>query len=153
MNSKLIILSFALCFSHFASAKQITASDLSHCQSIKSDSKRLTCYDNLATRLNAAKNIISTPKEVKPIVTEQFGLKEKRINEPEQITATITKIKKSQFGLLTVYLDNEQIWKQSDSARFFIKVNDKIEVKKAAFGSFMMKKVGSNKTIRVKRLQ
>ena len=70
-----------------------------------------------------------------------------------QIQATINKIEKTPYGKLVITLDNEQVWRQTDSTRLNLRKNNVIIIERAAFGSFFISKENANKRIRAKRMR
>ena len=55
------------------------------------------------------------------------------------------------FNLGLVY-ENGQHWQQVERERFQVRVGQAVEVRRASLGSFFMKKVGTNRSTRVKRV-
>lgn len=86
-----------------------------------------------------------------------FGLSAKvlleKSTQTQSISAQVNAIKESVNGYNTFTLSNEQRWKQSESRSYRIKVGDTVIISRGAMGSFLMKKQGANRTIRVKRLE
>ncbi|NVK24115.1 MAG: hypothetical protein HWE10_04240 [Gammaproteobacteria bacterium] len=129
---------------------------LTQCRNIQNDNDRLACYDKipLTTVATNLPEKSADKKTNQPIsASDKFGLKQPVEEQLESIFAKVTKLKKVGYGSFIIHMDNEQIWRQIDSARFRLKVGDEVEIKSASLGSFLLKKAGSNKTIRVKRLQ
>ncbi|QUN05618.1 hypothetical protein KDN34_15740 [Shewanella yunxiaonensis] len=95
----------------------------------------------------------ATPKNNEKAVA-QFGAPVERADAAlEQIQDVVTKAQKGLRGTFTITLSNGQVWQQIDSESFRIKNGQKVVIEKAALGSFLLKVEGSNRTIRVKRLQ
>ena len=151
MNIKQVFVSLVL-FANFA--VQANIDDIKECRSVESDKKRLVCYDDfVASITNTQDKVTDNSKPTPKLATHSDDVEIPDTNKNDAFVATVSKIKKDPYGVLTIYLDNEQIWKQAASSRFRLKVNDQVKVESAALGSFMLNKIGSNKTIRVKRLQ
>ena len=72
--------------------------------------------------------------------------------EIKQIEARVSKIKTSATGYAVITLDNGQVWKQIDSSRLRLSGNDQVTIRRAAFGSFMLRKTGKKTIMRVKRI-
>lgn len=142
---------------------------------VKTDKlERLMCYDALAatamnrnaqqvtTDLSAATPpIVAAAPLVASSTTESAQAKESaqenfgKIVKQEQIDAmwlTVTQVDKDPYGALRLSFENGQQWKQIDSRRFRISSGDKVQIERAALGSFLLGKEGSNTTIRVKRI-
>ena len=97
---------------------------------------------------------IVLPKVQEAEPEQNFGLKQVVINEePDVITLEVVKVKKNPYGKLTVYLEQGQVWKQVNSDSLRLKPKDKIEIRKASLGSYLMAKPGSAKLMRVKRIK
>ena len=76
---------------------------------------------------------------------------EQQINELNQVVFTIKSLKKTVYGRWNIIFNNDQVWKQVSSDAIRLVVGNKVEVSKAALGSYKLKKIGSNRSIRVKR--
>ncbi|MEI6859826.1 MAG: hypothetical protein V5788_08620 [Shewanella sp.] len=119
-----------------------------------------------ATTDVATTNLVVTPLALSvpatsvtlPANTEaEFGSTNLKTNEAkEEITKIYMEIdsfSKDAYGALKISFNNGQIWKQSDSRYYKVKAGQKIFIKKAAFGSFILGTDERNTTIRVKRLK
>jgi hypothetical protein len=90
---------------------------------------------------------------------EEFGSEnieskaEQQAKELNQVIFTIKSLKKTARGQWNIIFNNGQLWKQASSDTIRLVVGNKVEVSKAALGSYKLKKVGSNRSIRVKRLK
>ena len=75
--------------------------------------------------------------------------------ELEAVTLAVTEVERLRYDNLRVTLENGQIWEQTDGKRiqFSKRVGvDSAEIKRASFGSYMMKLDGGS-SFRVKRLR
>jgi hypothetical protein len=72
----------------------------------------------------------------------------------EEIEAGISELRYANYGRtkVVIWLDNGQIWQQIDSQNLRLSENDRVVVRRASFGSFLLNKVGSNGSMRVKRI-
>ena len=136
-----------------------TLSDkLKQCVEIKDDLSRLSCFDRLSlTSKNTAK-IIEPPTQSQK--ESRFGgdkIEKKKRQESgynlEKVVYTVAKIKKSITKKLTIYFENGQVGKQNDTIKFRLKKEDKVEISAGMLGSFFLKKINSNRAIRVKRIK
>lgn len=108
--------------------------------------------------LPKADKVIPPPK--KPVetvsVAEDFGaeqLKKEEVEEgPSEIQATISTIVENSRGLRTFTLANGQKWREKESSRLKVKEGQEVTIKKGTFSAYFMKKEGSNRTIRVRRI-
>ncbi|MBE8167283.1 MAG: hypothetical protein HAW66_02785 [Shewanella sp.] len=130
---------------------------LQQCTKINDKSARLICYDNLAARPIASVNSVSqsdnfgqtTPKI--DVQKAHFGQTKPKKDAIERVELTVTKIKKHPYGNLIITFENGQVWKQSSTERYRLKVGNKVFIKKGALGSFILGIADRNTTIRVKR--
>lgn len=70
--------------------------------------------------------------------------------EIDRIEAIIVEVRKSASGKAIITLDNGQVWKQSDSSRTHLSVNDKVTIRRRSFGSYSL--YSTKTSIRVKRI-
>ena len=144
---------------------------LEDCASIKSDIKRLACYDYLTTGASKTseelvkKESKRTPSEaVTPISKEEanFGLSKKQKIEAQiqvnktQLNSTISDVSKATGGKTRFKLLNDQLW-ESQSVLSSIKLNNfrvknNIIIEEANMGGFWMINTSSNVKIKVKRI-
>lgn len=145
------------------------------CASENDDMARLACYDDAVGRLKAAEEageVTTISKaEVEEVQRDAFGfslpslpkLAMPRFGNSDSdddgtiksVTTAVTNVKKSKINGLTVTLENGQVWQQTDGRRVSYSKRKGVkeaEVKKASFGSFMMKLDGGV-AFRVKRLK
>ena len=147
--------------------------DFTQCITIKANTARLACFDNLSLTLTTTPTTtthhhiadVVTDKKITSVVTtvankdDNFGaehLKSKSNNkEVVQAIFTIKKFKKDAHGRLRFTFQNGQYWKQTDSNYFKAKIGDSVILKKGVLGAFYLKKNSnnSNRSIRVKRLK
>ncbi|ASD68658.1 hypothetical protein [Pseudoalteromonas piscicida] len=158
---------FALGFSSLCAAEPVNTQALQACTLIENDFKRLMCYDNVIankpiTEAHSHKapvnrdKISATRNEKKAELKEDgFGLEHKvkaASEEIEEITAKLIKTTTQGRNKMVFSLDNGQVWRQVSSETFFANEGDTLIIERASFGSFLMKKAGSNRTTRVKRV-
>ena len=142
------------------------------CMQLTDDQARLACYDDYAQRLSSSEDPVKSAAQqeadfgkrpgvagveaVKSAAQQEAGFgkpPEVAAQELDHIQASISKVQIKRHGKRLLTLDNGQVWVQLDSRttpRF--REGDSIIIKRAAFGSFLLKPVDSNRTIRVKRL-
>jgi hypothetical protein len=85
--------------------------------------------------------------EVKKSVQEATGS-----NEIDQIQATVTRLRSSATRKAIITLDNDQVWTQIDNSRLRLSVDDKVTIRRASMGSFLLYKSGRKSSMRVKRI-
>ena len=89
------------------------------------------------------KNVV----EVQKTVQEATGTE-----EIDRLESLVSKIRFTASGKAIITLDNGQIWTQVDSSRLRLSGYDRVVIRKASLGSFMLTKVGSKTAMRVKRI-
>ncbi len=164
---KKTIILFALGFSSLCAAEPINTQALQACTLIENDFKRLMCYDNViankpitethSSKAPINKDKINTARNEKKVELKEdgFGLEHKvkaASEEIEEITAKLVKTTTQGRDKMVFTLDNGQVWRQVSSETFFANEGDTLIIERASFGSFLMKKAGSNRTTRVKRV-
>ncbi len=83
-----------------------------------------------------------------------FGLPPEPIDKTtKEVTSPVVAVSYSLRDKVTVILENDQVWRQTDSARLRVKAGDTVVVSKGMFGAHFLKKVDENRRIRVKRLE
>ncbi len=172
---------FFMSMSAYASAS-ITA-DLQSCVSENNDKKRLACFDQLSkSYVNSATNIVKSQtaakkavavsevavtiakpptnpvKEVKQDIAKKediFGAEYKTIqNGLEQLSFTIKSVKKNPYGQRRFTFENGQVWQQKDGTTAGkYSVGSEVTIKRGVLNSFYLKKEGSNRTLKVKRVK
>lgn len=69
----------------------------------------------------------------------------------DNLTATVTKLQKFGYDKVLITLDNGQVWKQVDASSLRLRVGDAVDIERASLGSFMLRKQGSKRSMRVSR--
>ena len=86
-------------------------------------------------------------------VDDRFGLQPERSLVPGTLTATLSRVERNRYGKLTVYLENDQVWRQLDSSRLLLSTGDEVVIREASLGSHLLEKQSGSRSIRVKRLR
>jgi hypothetical protein len=101
---------------------------------------------------SSAENSFGFPGGSAPAKREQ---QEAQAASLKQLQATVTKLARRGYGEFVITLDNGQVWAQlaadADSS-FDLKVQDKVTIKRAALGSYLMSSP-SGRSTRVSRLR
>ena len=144
---------------------------LEDCASIKSDIKRLACYDYLTTGVSKTSEELSkkesndTSSEDNETISKEeanFGLSNKQKIEAQiqvnklQLNSKISNVSKVVGGKTRFKLSNDQLW-ESQSVLSSIKLNNfrvknNIVIEVANMGGFWMINKSSNVKIKVKRI-
>jgi hypothetical protein len=99
-----------------------------------------------ATELSQEDLFGKTVDEVQQTVEEATG--SERI---DSLNATVSKLQEYSYGRVLITLDNGQVWKQVDSSNLRLRVGDAVDIERASLGSFMLRKKGSKRSMRVAR--
>ena len=153
---------------------------LTQCAATADKLERLICYDNLAASIKGTTATIDTqtaPVSVAAVlaaptvavaanapaapaapaanIEDNFGMEAKRIQENtvDKIYLDVQSVTEDPYGAIKVTFTNGQVWKQTESRKFNLKQGDKVFIKKAALGSFLMGTDNRNTQVRVKRLK
>lgn len=155
---------------------------LSECAQQTNSLQRLVCYDRISAQLNDYRDETSTPALVAPMPVQVMPVKPmplttkpvktmpaeptkpsqantdasfgKVVKTDDSMVATIASVKTGRNNLMTITLDNGQVWQQTkseDRARFTEK--QAVTVEKGFFGSFYLSAEGSNRRVAVKRIK
>ncbi len=165
------------CFDHYMAPARSdsnenfgpAAGDLALCANLVQDSVRSACFD-------AAANAVSEP----PVRQQLHGEDSDRLIQSEsadssmefgeeqletvahkksklknmEISAMVIDLRRNAFGAYSFYLDNGQIWQQTESARFVPPDSAfPVEIKRGAISGYRLHINNQNKILRVKRLQ
>ncbi|MGY8986362.1 MAG: hypothetical protein ACKVIX_07000 [Sphingomonadales bacterium] len=179
-NKILVTLSFLFLLAGFvflgqSNTAQSQTEDFSKCENLKDTSDRLECFEIV---LRGMRDKRSTPYKISPASPSQLdestraavepsGLNgkfddfgkpvEKREIEEEDMTANVTKFNEDANGKIMFYLDNGQVWKETDGSYLkipgSIKDIGKVTIYKGSFGGYRIKVINNAKDGRVKRLK
>jgi hypothetical protein len=154
--------------------------ELIDCRALSSAVARLDCYDQLVDAGIASTNQTTGPRaaeepapataittapnaQTRADISQEdlFGKNEAEIRksvqqvagtEIEHIEARVTKVRTSGTGKAVITLDNGQVWIQIDSSRARLSGDDKVTIRRASLGSFMLYSESTKTTMRVKRI-
>ncbi len=73
-------------------------------------------------------------------------------HEIDRIESFVAKIRASASGKAIITLDNGQVWAQTDNSRLRLSGYDKVTIRRASLGSYLLYKSGSKTSMRVKRI-
>jgi len=154
--------------------------ELAVCRGLPSDEARVLCYDAAVDRSRQTGGPRPEPATAIPAATvepaaaaassagsagisqeELFGQDSKEVQRTveeatgsegiDSLNAQITRLQQSGYDKVLITLDNGQVWQQVDASSLRLKVGDDVMIERAALGSFMLKKKGSKRTMRVSR--
>ncbi|MBB1309163.1 hypothetical protein H5162_06985 [Pseudoalteromonas sp. SR41-8] len=152
-------------------ANEVNLQALQACTFIENDFNRLLCYDNTmagksltkpettktltppASSVTATADVAVASKQIIKVKNEDFGLEHKELvkENDNEITAVVTNVKEAPYGELIISLNNGQQWRQIGSDSLRIDQDDTVIIERGMFNSFLLKKAGQNRSIRVKR--
>ena len=149
-------------FTTFHSFAEVKLED---CATIKSDIKRLACYDYILTGVSKSSEELVKKENVSSAQTEEistFGLSNRQKQDANiqviksQLASSISSVAKAVGGKTRFKLSNDQLW-ESQSVLSSIKLNNfraknKIVIEEATMGGFWMINTSSNVKIKVKRI-
>jgi len=131
---------------------------LASCASIKDNTDRLSCYDNLYKATKPEDSMVQKiiPAQSKQaVVPENFGLKEKlNPSTPQGVSAVIKSTSALNNGRVSINLDNGQTWRSNnDPGRLRLKPLTKVTITESRIGGFVLKAEGQKGFVRVKRVK
>lgn len=147
------------------------------CRLVSNSLKRLVCYDQLAQRAGSmedseVKEFMAQRPVVRPLpnaggddqtlppapVTKpqsSFGLErqiKRENNEQEsEIVAVVGAVKTNRNYKLVITMEDGMVWTQTDTNKIQLKSGDTVVISRGLLNSFLLKKRGSKKSIRVRR--
>ena len=152
-------------------AALITAAppSLTDCRAIAEPEVRLACYDSYvdaalpqaSTQSPAAMDpgppALETRSEAERRAVFETRTEAARSGEAPAIVSKPVEIEADRNGILTITLENGQVWQQASSDRVF-RINSKkppqsASITEAALGSYRLKFDGSRQSLRVRRLR
>lgn len=170
-----VILASLIAASHPPAAQAQTAQTLTGlyaCESISEPMEQLACFKRETALLRAGESsgeFVTIDKQaVKEIEKESFGFNipklnifnkkegEKKSETPKQHAFAIKRTSKTAKGYVRFYLENGQIWDQTESGyvgRLGKKDPDMIVIKSGAFGSFRARVNEKGPRIKVRRVE
>lgn len=164
---------YSLSITGFAAQSEEIKAQVEECAQMKANIHRLSCYDDLAkglglklakTKSYSSKSTpkapvskaVTTTSVVKVATAEsEFGIEHvKEVEGPDTIDVVVKKVVKNAYGERKFYFENGQIWRQMDSnTKGKFSTGTEAIIKRGALGAFYLKKEGSNRTIKVKRIK
>jgi hypothetical protein len=116
-------------------------STIESCASLLRDSERLACYDAAVAALKAGTEAGVTAENMfgATSATSQRNpdLRDVKREELRQISGTVTSLRRADDGMITIELDNGQVWRQQDSdVRMMMVTGDQVTIVRASMGTF-----------------
>jgi hypothetical protein len=153
-----------------------------NCADIKSDSKRLACFDReiarhkpatpdvASTQVDPAQavtptpSVAPTPPQKETAKEDEFGVSGRLARQRKEaeakaetrlaeLNAGVVKVRTKPFGERVIELDNGQIWEESEKKNAFsIKAGQQVRITQGAIGSYFLV-ADSGATTRVRRVR
>lgn len=133
---------------------------LQECQQLQG-ADRLACSETLLKEYEAwftrqGMPLLDNQELAASMAQQDFGIEQQRLAEKKQlldkVEATVMGVQKDPYGKLTLTLDSKQIWKLADKGPR-IKKGDRVEISRGALGAFYLKKSGTTRKARARRIQ
>lgn len=110
-----------------------------------------------AAPASAPAAVVATPATVAPsaeVIEADFGKTQSRPSDQvEQLQATVKSLSRNKMRKMLITLENGHIWRQTEDDSIQLKAGDSVTIEKASFGSFLLSKTGTNRKVRVKRVE
>lgn len=101
--------------------------------------------------------VVATPATATPsaeVIEADFGKTQSRPSDQvEQLQATVKSLSRNKMRKLIITLENGHTWRQTEDDSIQLKAGDSVTIEKASFGSFLLSKTGTNRKVRVKRVE
>lgn len=123
---------FCLWQPSFAQRQAELTIPVGECVAIEDSLERFACYERLVDKAEAEANETTRPTVNQAASDADFGLpapdEERQRESPPDIRSVVTAIDDSRPSLLTVTLENGQIWRQMQSQRYNLRVGHHVRV-------------------------
>jgi len=155
-NSMAAALAGVLLFVQPARAADTLPEPFRACSAMRNDIERLVCYDKAVAHIESG-SAAPSPENMfgasTALVPERKTEGKNEANELQQLNSTVVSLTRSEKGLITLTLDNEQVWRQTDTdTTLTIETGDSVTISRASLGTFrLVDKRG--RTSRVKRVR
>lgn len=110
-----------------------------------------------AAPASAPAAVVATPATATPsaeVIEADFGKTQSRPSDQvEQLQATVKSLSRNKMRKLIITLENGHTWRQTEDDSIQLKAGDSVTIEKASFGSFLLSKTGTNRKVRVKRVE
>ena len=127
---------------HAAEATETLPEPLRACAAMRNDIERLACYDKAVAHIESGaaapspENMFGASTALAP---DRKTERETKGDELKQITATVVSLSRSASGLVTLSLDNDQVWHQQDAdVTLIVEIGDSVTISRASLGTFRL---------------
>ena len=168
INIMLLVASFTVA-SNFASAENLTT-DLIKCTNLKNDKQRLQCFDDyvvkdttlleekISPEIDSAivSKSVSTDTKSKENLISSFGQAHRYSNkerEFDEMNAIVKSAERNLHKKWRIELENGQVWmEKGGDKRAKFSAGDTIVIARGIMNTFQLKKVGTKRRVRVRRI-
>jgi hypothetical protein len=84
---------------------------------------------------------------------EEFASRNKTDDQEETLTAVIVDVTTDPRGVDYLRLDNGHLWRETENSRVRFKAGNEVTIESGIFGSFNLKMEGTNKIVKVRRVE
>jgi len=112
------------------------------CAAMRNDVERLACYDKAVAHIESGsaapspENMFGASTAIAPA---QKSEREAKGEELKQISGTVVSLRRSENGLVTLTLDNDQVWHQQDAdVTLIVEIGDSVTISRASLGTFRL---------------
>jgi hypothetical protein len=112
------------------------------CATMRNDMERLVCYDKAVAHIESGsaapspENMFGASTALTP---DRKAEREAKGEEMQQLSGTVVSLSRASSGLLTVTLDNGQVWRQTDTDTILtIETGDSVTISRASLGTFRL---------------
>src|SRR5688572_23854900 len=141
-NSMAAAFAGALLFVPPAKAADSLPEPIRACAAMRNATERLACYDKAVAHIESgsaapsAENMFGASTALAP---DREAERETKGDELRHISGTVVSVSRSESGLLTLSLDNEQVWRQTDAdTTLTIETGDSVTISRASLGTFRL---------------
>jgi hypothetical protein len=143
-HSMAAALAGALLFAASAQAVDVLPEPLRACSALRKDVERLACYDKAVANIESGSSAPAPSPEnmfgaSSAIAPERKAEPEDKGNELKEIRGTVVSLSRSADGQVTLTLDNEQVWRQTDTENTpTLEIGDSVTISRASLGTFRL---------------
>ncbi|MEM7763448.1 MAG: hypothetical protein AAF290_05165 [Pseudomonadota bacterium] len=160
-----LYLSLGVAMQPAAAEAPVLSEQLRACKGVSDSLQRLRCYDAIALDGDESMPAPAAVPSVAPVAAapepapadpNEFGVESIREQRgPDEINSRIVNPFEGWGNNATFELENGQVWRQVDSAKYRYRGEEQpmATIKRKAFGAYRLTVEGTNRTVRVRRIQ
>lgn len=124
---------------------------LADCASIAADAERLACFEGLDP--DATAQSAPTEPEDDPFPVKGRSRSDGDGAAAETLTASITRVRRDARGIVYLFLDNGQVWRETARSRFNYQAGMGVQISTGMLGSTNLIAEGMKKHAKVRRVE